>query len=74
MTIQMFNSATRTVEPFTPLRPKQLGVYNCGPTVYDYQHIGNLYGYIAADVVRRTFEYLGYAVKQVMNVDRKSVV
>ena len=68
MTIQMFNSATRTVEPFTPLRPKQLGVYNCGPTVYDYQHIGNLYGYIAADVVRRTFEYLGYTVKQVMNV------
>ena len=68
MTIQMFNSATRTVEPFTPLRPKQLGVYNCGPTVYDYQHIGNLYGYIAADVVRRTFEYFGYTVKQVMNI------
>ena len=68
MSIQLFNSATRTVEPFTPLRPKQLGVYNCGPTVYDYQHIGNLYGYIAADVVRRTFEYFGYAVKQVMNI------
>jgi cysteinyl-tRNA synthetase len=68
VSIQLFNSATRTVEPFTPLRPKQVGVYNCGPTVYDYQHIGNLYGYIAADVVRRTFEYLGYAVKQVMNI------
>ncbi len=51
-----------------PLRPKQLGVYNCGPTVYDYQHIGNLYGYIAADVVRRTFEYHGFTVKQVMNI------
>ena len=68
MSIQLFNSATRTVEPFTPLRQKQLGVYNCGPTVYDYQHIGNLYGYIAADVVRRTFEYHGYSVTQVMNV------
>ena len=68
MTIQLFNSATRTVEPFTPLEAGHLRVYNCGPTVYDYQHIGNLYGYIAADVVRRTFEYLGYTVQQVMNI------
>ena len=68
MTIQLFNSATRTVEPFTPLEAGELRVYNCGPTVYDYQHIGNLYGYIAADVVRRAFEYLGYSVKQVMNI------
>ena len=68
MTIQLFNSATRTVEPFTPLKAGELRVYNCGPTVYDYQHIGNLYGYIAADVVRRTFEYFGYQVTQVMNI------
>ena len=68
MTIQLFDSATRTVRPFEPLRAGELGVYNCGPTVYDYQHIGNLYGYIAADVVRRTFEYFGYRVKQVMNI------
>ena len=68
MTIQLFNSATRTVEPFTPLKQGEVGVYNCGPTVYDYQHIGNLYGYVAADVVRRTFEYLGYRVTQVMNI------
>ena len=68
MTIQLFNSSTRTVEPFTPLTPGEVGIYNCGPTVYDYQHIGNLYGYIAADVVRRTFEYLGQRVHQVMNI------
>ena len=68
MTIQLFNSATRTVEPFTPLRPGEVGIYNCGPTVYDYQHIGNLYGYVAADVGRRTLEYLGYRVTQVMNI------
>ena len=68
MTIQLFNSATRTVEPFTPLKAGHLRVYNCGPTPYDYQHIGNLYGYIAADVVRRTFEYNGFTVRQVMNV------
>ena len=68
MTIQLFNSATRTVELFTPIVAGHLRVYNCGPTVYDYQHIGNLYGYIAADVVRRTFEYLGFTVRQVMNI------
>ena len=66
--IQLFNSATRTVEPFTPRKPGAVGIYNCGPTVYDYQHIGNLYGYIAADVVRRTLEYSGLRVKQVMNI------
>jgi len=43
-------------------------MYNCGPTVYDWQHIGNLYSYIVADVVRRTFEYFGFEVKQVMNI------
>ncbi len=68
MSIQLFNSATRTVEPFTPLKQGEVGIYNCGPTVYDYQHIGNLYAYIAADITRRTLEYLGYQVNQVMNI------
>ena len=56
------------VEPFVPLRPGEIGMYNCGPTVYDWQHIGNLYAYIVADVARRTFEYFGYRVTQVMNI------
>jgi cysteinyl-tRNA synthetase len=43
-------------------------MYNCGPTVYDWQHIGNLYTYIVADVLRRTLTYLGYEVRQVMNI------
>jgi cysteinyl-tRNA synthetase len=64
----MYDSATRTVRAFEPLRPGTLGVYTCGPTVYDYQHIGNLYTYITADVARRTFEYLGYRVEQIMNI------
>ena len=51
-----------------PLRAGEVGMYNCGPTVYDRQHIGNLYSYVVADVVRRTFEYFGYRVKQVMNI------
>ena len=56
------------MEPFTPLREGEVAVYNCGPTVYDYQHIGNLYSYLTADVARRTFEYFGDRVKQVMNI------
>src|SRR2546430_14173687 len=64
----MFDSATRSVRPFVPLRAGEVGMYNCGPTVYDRQHIGNLYSYVVADVVRRTFEYFGYRVKQVMNI------
>jgi len=51
-----------------PLTEGAVGIYNCGPTVYDYQHIGNLYGYVAADIVRRTFEYFDYRVTQVMNI------
>jgi cysteinyl-tRNA synthetase len=64
----MYDSASRSVRPFEPLRPHALGVYNCGPTVYDYQHIGNLYTYLTADIARRTFEYFGYDVRQVMNI------
>ena len=64
----MFNSATRSVEAFTSLRPGEVRMYNCGPTVYDWQHIGNLYSYIVADVIRRTFEYFGLRTMQVMNI------
>ena len=64
----MYDSVSRTVRDFEPLRPGALGVYNCGPTVYDYQHIGNLYSYLTADFSRRTFEYFGYQVNQVMNI------
>jgi cysteinyl-tRNA synthetase len=66
--IRLFNSASRQVEPFTPLRAGEVRIYDCGPTVYDWQTIGNLYRYIVSDVQRRTFEYLGYRVKQVMNI------
>src|SRR6266576_1876183 len=50
------------------LVPGQTGIYDCGPTVYDWQTIGNLYRYIVSDVQRRTLEYLGYRVKAVMNI------
>ena len=64
----MYNSATRQVEQFAPLTPGLVREYDCGPTVYDWQTIGNLYRYIVSDVVRRTFEYLGYETRQVMNI------
>jgi cysteinyl-tRNA synthetase len=66
--VRLYNSATRQVEDFVPLEAGHVGIYNCGPTVYDWQHIGNLYTYVAADVVRRTLEYFGYHVRQVMNI------
>src|SRR6266511_6492365 len=66
--VRLFNSATRQVEPFVPLKAGEVRIYDCGPTVYDWQTIGNLYRYIVSDVERRTLEYLGYRVKQVMNI------
>src|SRR5688500_14368475 len=66
--VRLFNSASRQIEPFVPLVPGQAGIYDCGPTVYDWQTIGNLYRYIVSDVQRRTLEYLGYRVKAVMNI------
>jgi cysteinyl-tRNA synthetase len=66
--LRIYDSASRSVKPFVPLRAGEVGIYNCGPTVYDRQHIGNLYSYIVADILRRTLEYFGLDVKQVMNI------
>jgi cysteinyl-tRNA synthetase len=68
MEIQIYNTLTRRKEVFRPVEPGQVRMYNCGPTVYDQAHIGNLRTYVGADVVRRSFEYLGYDVRQVMNL------
>ncbi|MEN6519924.1 MAG: cysteine--tRNA ligase [Armatimonadota bacterium] len=64
----LYNSLTRKKEEFIPLKPGKAGIYSCGPTVYNYAHIGNLRTYIFADILRRTFEHEGYEVKHVMNV------
>ena len=68
MDIQIYNTMTRRKEVFHPIEPRKVRMYNCGPTVYDQAHIGNMRTYIMADLIRRTFEYLGYEVRQVMNV------
>jgi cysteinyl-tRNA synthetase len=59
---------TRRKETFQPLESGKVRMYNCGPTVYDQAHIGNMRAYIFADLIRRGFEYLGYTVRQVMNI------
>ncbi len=63
-----YNTLTHRVEAFEPLRPPQVTMYNCGPTVYDYAHIGNFKTFLFADVLRRTLELLGHEVHQVMNL------
>ncbi len=66
--IQLYNTATRQKMPFEPLDPAEVKLYTCGPTVYNYAHIGNLRTYIFEDFLRRTLEFNGYQVNHVMNI------
>ena len=66
--IFLFNTLSKKKELFVPLKKGSVGMYNCGPTVYDFAHIGNLRAYVFADVLRRTLEAAGYKVKQVINI------
>lgn len=66
--LKFFNTLTRKKEPFKPIEDNKVGIYSCGPTVYWYQHIGNLRTYIFSDVLRKVLIYDGYKIKQVMNV------
>ncbi len=64
----MFNTLTKKKEEFKSIKPKKVGLYTCGPTVYDYDHIGHAWNYFNADILRRVLEYNGYRVKHVMNI------
>lgn len=66
--VRLFNTLTRQIEEFKPIKSGVVGIYNCGPTVYSYATIGNLRTYIFEDVLRRVLELNGYTVKEVMNV------
>jgi cysteinyl-tRNA synthetase len=68
MKLRLFDTYTRSIREFTPLKPPDVGLYACGLTVYDYAHIGNLRTYIFEDVLRRALEFCGYRVKHVMNI------
>lgn len=66
--LKLYNTRTRTIEVFVPLKKDQVGLYTCGPTVYGTAHLGNLRTYIFEDILRRTLIFNGYNVKHVMNV------
>lgn len=68
MEIRLYNTLTREKEPLTPLAEGRVGLYTCGPTVYNHQHLGNYRTYIFEDVLRRVLTRAGYEVKHVMNI------
>jgi len=68
MKIQFYNTLTNSVDPFEPLEPGVVRMYSCGPTVYDYAHIGNFRSFLFADLLRRSLELTGLEVWHVMNI------
>lgn len=68
MALKLYNYLTRKIENFKPLNPPSVGLYTCGPTVYDFAHIGNLRTFIFEDVLKRTLEVNGHKVTHVMNI------
>ena len=68
MPIQLYNTLTNRKEEFAPLEPGKVRMYNCGPTVYMYAHIGNFRAFMLADLLRRFFEYKGLDIDQIMNI------
>jgi cysteinyl-tRNA synthetase len=68
MKIQFYNSLTNQLEEFQPIEPGVVRMYSCGPTVYDFAHIGNFRSFLFGDLLRRTLELLGFKVHHVMNI------
>ena len=66
--LKLFNSLTRQIEPFDPVHPGEARVYSCGPTVYNYPHIGNMRAYVFADTLGRTLGFKGYRLTHVINI------
>lgn len=74
--IQFYNTLTKQKEEFSPIDEKEVRMYTCGPTVYNYPHIGNYRAYIFADTLKRVLTYEGYKVKHIMNltdIDDKTI-
>lgn len=66
--LKLFNSLNRQMEEFVPVHPGEARVYTCGPTVYNYQHIGNMRAYVFADTLGRTLQWKGYKLTHVINI------
>ncbi len=68
MALQLYDTYTRSLREFAPLQPPEVGIYTCGPTVYDYAHIGNLRTYVFEDLLVRVLKFNGYKMHRVMNI------
>lgn len=68
MSLRVYNTLTRDKEEFVPIKDEKVGLYSCGPTVYNYAHIGNLRAYVFADLLKRVMRFDGFEVKHVMNI------
>ncbi len=68
MSLRLFNTMGHEMQEFVPVTPGHAGFYGCGPTVYNYAHIGNLRAYVFLDILDKTLSYLGYDIKHVMNI------
>lgn len=66
--MKLYNTLSRTIEEFKPLHGNEVKIYTCGPTVYNYAHIGNLRTYIHEDILEKSLECLGFDVKRAMNI------
>ena len=66
--LRLFNSLTRQLEPFQPVHANEARVYSCGPTVYNYQHIGNMRAYVFADTLGRVLRFKGYDLTHIINI------
>ena len=66
--VKLYNTETSQIETFVPLSKKQVTLYSCGPTVYDFAHIGNLRAYVFSDILKRTLLLHGYNVKHTINI------
>src|SRR3989338_7483042 len=76
MTLKFYNTLSHEKETFSPIDKDVVRMYSCGPTVYNYPHIGNYRAYIFADILKRVLQYSGYKVKHIMNltdVDDKTI-
>lgn len=66
--MKIYNTLTKSVKEFDPINPPFVGMYSCGPTVYDFQHIGHMRRYVGDDILIRVLKHNGYDVKHVMNI------
>ena len=66
--MELYNTTAKGIETFKPLKDGEVKMYCCGPTVHDFAHIGNFRARIFYDVLKRSFEYLGFKVTQIINI------